>query len=90
VAGVVLLHRRGRYPAYRWFDRALLVEIYVTQIFLFDEEQLAAVIRLGIALFVWTMLRSAMRAEREREALGAATPSTAPPGTGTSAASIGP
>lgn len=74
VVGVVLLHRRGRYPAYRWFDRALLVEIYVTQIFLFDEEQLAAVIRLGIALFVWAMLRSAMRAEREHDALESARP----------------
>ena len=37
----------------------------------------AAVIGLGIVLLLWTMLRSAMRAEREREALGAAEPSTA-------------
>lgn len=71
IIGVVLLRRRGRADAYRWFDRGLLVNIYVTQVFVFAEEQLSGVIGLVVALVVWIVLRSAMKVERERVMLAA-------------------
>ena len=67
--GVAFLHHRGRSAAYRWFDRGLLVNIYVTQVFVFAEEQLAGVVGLVVALVVWIILRSAMKVERERSML---------------------
>jgi hypothetical protein len=73
VVGVPLL-RRHRLRAYRWFERGLLVEIFVTQVFVFAEEQLAGVLGLVVILAVWSLLRSAMRAEAEQR-WAAATPS---------------
>jgi hypothetical protein len=61
--------RRSRPAAYRWFDRGILVQIFVVQVFVFAEEQLAGIIGLVIVLVAWTLLRTAMHAEREREAL---------------------
>lgn len=68
VIGAFLLHG-NRLHAYRWFDRGLLVQLYVVQIFVFAEEQLAGTIGLVITLTVWIVLRSAMKAERERAAM---------------------
>jgi len=68
VVGAVLLHH-SRMEAYRWFDRGLLVHIFVVQIFVFAEEQLAGTIGLIVILVAWALLRSAMRAERDREAM---------------------
>ncbi len=65
VIGVTRL-RRSRLHAYRWFDRGLLVDIFVTQIFVFAEEQLGAVVGLFITLTVWVMLRSAIKVEVAR------------------------
>jgi hypothetical protein len=65
VIGVTQL-RRSRLHAYRWFDRGLLVDIFVTQIFVFAEEQLGAVVGLAISLSVWVMLRSAINVEIAR------------------------
>ena len=70
--GAALL-RRGRDRAYRWFDRGLLVDIFVTQVFVFAEEQLAGTLGLAVSLSVWIILRSAMTVERDRTALAAAT-----------------
>ena len=67
--GVVLLRTRGRLVAYDWFDRGLLISIFVTQIFVFAEEQLGGTVGLVIMLAVWILLRSAMRAEHERAVL---------------------
>jgi hypothetical protein len=62
--GVFELHRSPT-VAYRWFERGLLVTIFVTQVFAFAEEQLAGVLGLVIALVMWVTLRTAVRAERE-------------------------
>jgi hypothetical protein len=70
VIGAVLLGR-SRLEAYIWFDRGLLVEILVTQVFQFQQEQLAGVIGLIITVGIWVMVRSAITAERERESLEA-------------------
>jgi hypothetical protein len=69
--GVVLLRTRGRLEAYEWFDRGLLISMFITQIFVFAEEQLGGTVGLVILLAVWILLRGAMRAERERAALDA-------------------
>ena len=70
VIGAFLLHH-SRDAAYRWFERGLLVHIYIVQIFVFAEEQLAGAIGLTVTLVAWVLLRSAMRAEREHAALTA-------------------
>lgn len=69
LVGVLRLHR-SRSDAYRWFERGLLVQIFVVQIFVFAEEQLAGTIGLIVVLIAWVLLQGAMRAEREREAMG--------------------
>ena len=66
VTGAIVL-RRSRLDAYVWFDRGLLVNILVTQVFEFQQEQLAGVVGLAITIALWVMVRSAIRAERERE-----------------------
>jgi hypothetical protein len=70
VVGAVML-RRSRLIAYTWFDRGLLVDILVTQVFQFAQEQLAGVTGFVVTITLWIMVRSAIRAERERESIGA-------------------
>lgn len=57
--------------AYEWFDIGLLVTIFVVQIFVFAEEQLAGAVGVGIASVAWTMLNSALREEREHNGMPA-------------------
>jgi hypothetical protein len=68
VIGAVLLPR-SRLDAYVWFERGLLVSILVTQVFEFQQQQLAGVLGLTITIVLWVMVRSAIRAERERESI---------------------
>jgi hypothetical protein len=70
VIGAVRLHR-SRVEGYVWFERGLLVDILITQIFVFAQEQLAGVSDLVITILLWLVVRSALRAEREREVLAA-------------------
>jgi RyR domain len=63
IIGACLLPR-SRLAAYRWFEASVLVAIFVTQVFLFADKQLAGVINILIALVVWGALRSAMRLEQ--------------------------
>jgi hypothetical protein len=60
---------RSRLQAYRWFDRGLLVDILVTQVFEFAQQQLSGLTGLVITIGIWFMVRSAIRVETER-ALG--------------------
>jgi hypothetical protein len=69
VVGVALLPF-ARLRAYRWFDASLLVSILVTQIFVFDQQQLAGTLTLAASLLYWVLLRSAVRAEQTPVALG--------------------
>ena len=71
VIGAIRL-RRSRIDALRWFERGLLVEILVTQVFIFQQHQLGGLIGLVLTIVVWLLVRSAMRAERERASLAAA------------------
>jgi hypothetical protein len=68
VVGVVRL-RHHRVSAYRWFERGVLVQLFVTQVFEFAQEQLAGVAGLVFNILLWVALRSMIRAEHERELL---------------------
>jgi hypothetical protein len=63
IIGVIRLPR-ARLEAFHWFEASVLVAIFVTQVFLFADQQLAAVLDLLITLVVWAALRSAMQIER--------------------------
>jgi hypothetical protein len=72
VAGLLMLVglvrlRHSRLAAYRWFERGILVQIFVTQVFEFAQEQLAGVLGLVVNLVLWISLRSMIRAEVEQE-----------------------
>jgi hypothetical protein len=54
---------RARLTAFRWFELGVLVSIFVTQVFLFEDHQLAAVLDLLVTIVVWMGLRSAIRLE---------------------------
>jgi hypothetical protein len=66
VVGVIEL-RHHRLSAYRWFERGMLVQIFVTQVFEFAEEQLAGVAGLVVNILVWAALRAMIRAELEQD-----------------------
>jgi hypothetical protein len=69
VVGVVRF-RHHRLEAYRWFERGVLVQIFVTQVFEFAQEQLAGVFGLAFNLLLWISLRLMIRAELERQLSG--------------------
>ncbi len=76
VVGAVRLHH-SRVEGYTWFERGLLVDILVTQVFVFAQEQLAGIGALVISIGLWLLVRSALRAERERVILEGPDPSAA-------------
>jgi hypothetical protein len=67
LAGQVRIARRDRAGAYRRFDRALLVSIFVTQVFAFAESEFTAAFGLGLDVLMLVTLRAMMRGERELE-----------------------
>jgi hypothetical protein len=64
IHGVLALRRGRRELAYRSFERALLVAIFVTQVFSFVESQFGAVFGLAIDLLLLVALRSVRTGER--------------------------
>jgi hypothetical protein len=75
VVGVVRL-RHHRLDAYRWFERGILVQIFVTQVFEFAQAQLAGIFGLALNLLIWVSLRQVIRAELERELVEPAAPAS--------------
>jgi hypothetical protein len=65
--GVYELHRGRRHAAYRSFERALLVAIFVTQVFAFVESQFGAVFGLAIDLLLLVALRSLQAGDQGAE-----------------------
>jgi hypothetical protein len=63
--GVVMLRTRERLDAYRWFERSVLVSIFVTQVFAFAKSEFSAVFGLGLYLLLWATLRYAIGIERK-------------------------
>jgi hypothetical protein len=58
--------RRDRLAAYHWFERALLVSILLTQVFLFVESQFGAVFGVGLDILLLLGVRSMIHAEEGR------------------------
>lgn len=65
LVGVRALRARRRDDAYRWFERALYVSIFVTRTFAFVESQFGAVFGLFVDLLLLTSLGLLRKAERE-------------------------
>jgi hypothetical protein len=65
--GIVQLARRDRLDSYHWFERALLVQIFITQVFAFVESQFSAVFGLGISVLLLVTIRYMIRGERHLE-----------------------
>lgn len=55
--GLVHVYRRQAHVALRRFETAVLINIFVTQIFLFVRYQLTAIVALGLAFFVLLSIR---------------------------------
>ena len=58
--------RRDRLGAYRWFERALLVSILVTHVFIFVESQFGAVFGVGLDILLLLAVRSMIHVEEGR------------------------
>jgi hypothetical protein len=69
--GLVRLRRGRRLGAYRMFTYALLVAIFVTQVFAFVESQFGAVFGLGVDLLLLVTVHYMTEQERRRERAGA-------------------
>jgi hypothetical protein len=70
IAVGVVRFRHHRLSAYRWFERGILVQIFVTQVFEFAQQQLAGVFGLVFNILLWIALRSMIRAEQEQALVG--------------------
>jgi hypothetical protein len=66
VAGVLRM-RESRMQAYRMFERAVLILIFVTQFFAFYEQQLGALVGLLLNIVVLAVLRTMIRQEARLE-----------------------
>ena len=64
VIGVLFL-RRSPLQAYLWFKRAILVSIFLTQVFLFYSQQLVALGALGVNLLVLGALNALIRTHQQ-------------------------
>jgi hypothetical protein len=64
ILGVNQLRTGERLDAYHWFNRALMVQILVTQVFAFVESQFSAVFGLSLDIALLVTLRYMMRGER--------------------------
>ena len=58
--------RRSRLHAYRWFERALLVTIFITEFFAFYQNQLMAVFGLVVVLLTYATIRLMIGEEERR------------------------
>jgi hypothetical protein len=65
--GILRLREGRRSDAYRMFDHALLISIFLTRVFAFVESQFGAVFGLGIDLLLLSTLRYAAAQERRKE-----------------------
>jgi hypothetical protein len=63
--------RRSRLTAYRYFERATLVSIFLSQVFMFYREQLSGLVGLAFQLAVLIALRFMIHREEARRAAGA-------------------
>ncbi len=67
VRGVRRLRRGDRLGAYDMLDRALMVQIFITQVFIFVESSFSAVSGLLVSILMLVTIRYAKRKEHERD-----------------------
>jgi len=77
IVGACLLPR-SRLAAFRWFEAGVLVAIFITQVFLFADDQLGGVLSLAVTLAVWVGLRSIIHVEAAADRDASAAPVPAP------------
>jgi len=65
--GLVQLRRGSRLAAYAWFERALLVSLFLTQVFVFIESQFGACVGFVIDVLLLVTVRFMQQSERELE-----------------------
>ena len=70
ILGLFLVHR-SRVRAYRWFLRAVLVSLLITQVFVFYDAQFTALGGLAIDLLFYLALRYMIRREEDLSEVGA-------------------
>lgn len=70
MVGIYRLARGTRLAAYRVFGLALLVQIYVGQVFAFVDSQFTAVFALGVDILLLITIRYMVRRERQLERRG--------------------
>lgn len=76
IAGLVKL-RHHRLSAYRQFERALLITVFVTQVFVFAESSFSAATGMVVAILLLLTIRYMLRQEERRAAEGGPVPATA-------------
>ena len=62
----ILRWRHSRLAAYRWFERAVLVTLFINEFFAFYRQQLTAVFGLAIVLLTFVTIRLLIREEQAR------------------------
>jgi hypothetical protein len=67
IIGVTRLRHHDRGEAYRWFERALIVSIFLTRTFSFVESQFAAVFGLAIDVLLLISINLMQKGDREQE-----------------------
>ena len=70
--------RRSRLAAYRWFERAVLVTLFIYEFFAFYQDQLTAVFGLAIVLITYVTIRLLVREEQARQEQLTLTPAPEP------------
>jgi hypothetical protein len=70
--GILKLRRGDRLGAYRILDRAMSIQIFITQVFIFVESSFGAVSGLLISILLLITVRYMARQESERQKAGAA------------------
>jgi hypothetical protein len=63
----ILRWRRSRLAAYRWFERAMLVTVFIYEFFAFYQDQLTAVFGLAIVLITYVTIRLLVHEEQDRQ-----------------------
>jgi len=77
VAGIVRVRRGDRLTGYRLLDRALLVQVFITQVFVFVESSFGAITGLLVAIALLITVRLLQRREQERQEARPASPAAA-------------
>jgi hypothetical protein len=73
VWGLIRLRRHSRLAAYEMFERALLISLFLTQVFVFLESQFGACVGFLFSVLLLITVRFMQRSERELELAATAT-----------------